>query len=138
MGARMVLAVALAAAIGCGDNPASPTSADAAVPITTPIAVTYPGGLGAGGTASRTFTAQLAGTATATVTAITPAAPLVIGLGIPRADGSGCLLARSATAADGASAGVTASVEAGTFCAQVVAPAAITGPVSFTVTLVHP
>jgi len=94
--------------------------------------------LGAGGTASRTFTAQLAGTAAVTVTAIAPATPLVIGLGIPRADGVGCLLARSATATDGSSAGVAANVDVGTFCAQIAAPAAITGTVSFTVTLVHP
>jgi hypothetical protein len=43
------------------------------------------------GTPSRTVTAQPAGTAVVTVTTIAPASPLVIGLGKPRADGSGCL-----------------------------------------------
>lgn len=140
MTARAVLAaLALAASTACSNSPTSPTtSAEVPDPITTPVTVTYPGVLGAGGTASRTFTAQIAGTARATVSGITPATPLVIGLGIPRADGGGCLLARSATAADGSSATVSANVDVGTFCAQVLAPAALAGTVGFTVTLEHP
>ncbi len=125
------------AAIGCSTTPTSPTdSADG--PITTPQTVSYSGVVGAGGTASRSFTAQLAGTATATLAGIAPATPLIIGLGIPRADGRGCLLARSATALDGGAARVVASVDPGMFCVQVLAPAEAADAVGFTVTLEHP
>lgn len=134
-----MLAATLAIAVGgagCGDTPTAPTeSSDTA--ITSPQSATYSGIVGPGGSASRTFTARLRGTASASVSGIGPPSPLVIGLGVPRTDGSGCLLARSSEATAGDSAAVTANVDVGTFCVQVYAPA--TAPtVTFTVTLVHP
>jgi hypothetical protein len=123
--------------IACGDTPTAPTDADDD-PIVTPQTVTYAGLLAAGGTASRSFTAQVAGTATATLSGIAPATPLVVGLGIPRPDGAGCLLARSTTATDGVSARVMANVDPGAFCVQVLAPASAADAVNFTVTLEHP
>ena len=90
------------------------------------------------GSASRTFTARLSGVAVASLGGIAPATALVVGLGIPRADGTGCLLARSVTATDGAAARVSAAVDAGTFCAQVFAPANAADAVAFTVILEHP
>ena len=135
-GTTLLLALALGAA-GCSDSPTSPTdSADTA--ITTPVLVTYVGAVGPAGTASRSFTAQLGGTAVAAVNAISPTTALGVGLGIPRVDGTGCLLARSATAADGASAQVSASVDAGNLCVHVFAPSTAALTVNFTVTLEHP
>jgi hypothetical protein len=139
---RLVLAVAWLGVsslglIACGDTPTAPTDA-ADDAIVTPQTLTYGGVLTAGGTASRSFTAQVAGTATATLSGIAPATPLVVGLGIPRSDGGGCLLARSTTATDGVSARVAANVDPGTFCVQVLAPAPAADAVSFTVTLEHP
>ena len=62
------------------------------------------------GSAARSFVARLSGVAVASLGGIAPAAPLVVeGLGIPRADGTGCLLARSVTATDGAAARVPAA-----------------------------
>jgi hypothetical protein len=123
--------------IACGDTPTAPTDADDDA-IVTPQTLTYAGVLTAGGTASRSFMAQVAGTATATLGGIAPATPLVVGLGIPRPDGGGCMLARSTTATDGVSARIAANVDPGTFCVQVQAPAAAAGAVNFTVTLEHP
>jgi hypothetical protein len=142
MMSRLILAVVWLSVsslglIACDDKPTAPTdSADE--PIVTPQTVTYAGVITAGGTASRSFTAQLAGTATATLSGIAPATLLVVGLGIPRPDGAGCLLARSTTATDGVEARVVANVDPGTFCVQVLAPTPGPDGVSFTVTLEHP
>ena len=140
-------ALLLAALIGSAGSPAcnraatTPTSASASeapVAITTPVTVSFPGAVGPGGTVSRTFYVQIPGTAVAAVSGISPATALAVGLGIPRADGAGCLLAHSSTASSGTSADISAPVSVGTFCVQVFAPAQSAGAVTFTVTLQHP
>lgn len=122
--------------VGCGDTPTAPTES-VETAITSPQTLTYTGVIGPGGSASRSFTAQLSGTATASLRDISPPTALVLGLGIPRSDGLGCLLARSSPASDGTAAEVTANVDVGNFCVQVYAPATAS-TVTFTVTLVHP
>jgi hypothetical protein len=137
--AMAIAPVLLAAAAACGDSPTSPSSdAPADDAITTPVTVSFAGVIGPNGTASRRFTAQLPGTAVLSISGIAPAAALIVGLGIPRADGGGCLLARSPTAVDGGPAQVTAHVDSGEFCTQVLGPPDAPGPVGFTLTLEHP
>jgi hypothetical protein len=137
---RATWLVLLLGASACSDTPTAPTdSADGAdTAITTPVVVTFTGIVGPNGTASRSFTAQIAGTATASLGGINPATALGLGFGIPRADGAGCLLGRSAIASDGAAARVVASVDPGTYCLQVYAPDRTADAVIFTVTLEHP
>jgi hypothetical protein len=139
MRARAIAAwcTAAMAAAACSASPTAPGDSPDDT-VTSPAIVTFVGAVGPGGTAARTFTARLNGVATASLSAIAPATPLIIGLGVPRPDGTGCLLARSATAADGAAARVTATVDAGTFCAQVLAPAQAAESVGFSVTLEFP
>jgi hypothetical protein len=133
------LAFGAALAAGCGNDTSTPTSATPSNdPITTPVTVTFTGVVGPGGTASRSFAPRIAGTATATVSAISPSTPLGVGLGLPRADGTGCMLARSTIATDGGSAQVATPVDVGTFCVQVYAPAQSAAQVTFSVTLVYP
>jgi len=122
--------------VDCSDAPTAPTE-PVETAITSPQTLTYTGVLGPGGSASRSFTARLRGTATASLGDISPPTVLVLGLGIPRGDGLGCLLARTSPASDGTAAAVTANVDAGTFCVQVFAPATAS-TVTFTVTLVYP
>ena len=122
--------------VGCSDTPTAPTES-VATAITSPQTQNYVAVIGPGGSASRSFTAQVRGTATASLGDISPPTALVLGLGIPRGDGLGCLLARSSPASDGTAAAVTADVDVGTFCVQVYAPAT-SSTVTFTVTLVHP
>lgn len=136
--APVLVLAALLSAAGCSDNPTAPTSAVDTTPVTTPVNVTFPGVVGPNGTVSRSFVAQLAGTASVTVSSISPATPLGIGIGIPRADGTGCLLAVSSTASNGNSASVSTSVPAGSFCVQVFAPAQSASAVNFSVALTHP
>jgi hypothetical protein len=137
---RSTWLVLFVAAGACSDTPSAPTdsAADPDAPIITPMVVTFTGVVGANGSASRSFTAQIAGTATASLDGISPATALGLGFGIPRADGTGCLLGRSAIAADGASVRVVAHVDPGIYCLQVYAPERTTDAVGFTVTLEHP
>ncbi len=134
----LVLAAALATA-GCNNNtPTSATPSAEVRPITTPVSVSFPGVVGPGGSVSRTFAAQIPGTAVAVLSNISPATPLTIGMGVPRADGSGCLLSFSTTAVGGGSAQVSASVNVGTFCVQVFAPLQSADAVTFSVALTYP
>jgi hypothetical protein len=137
---RVLVVLVLAASSGaCSDRPTAPTdSADTATPVMTPVSIAFTGVVGPSGTASRTFTAQLAGTATATLSAISPATALGVAFGILRADGAGCLVGRSTIAADGVSARITAAVDPGTVCLQVSGPERSADQVTFTVTLEHP
>lgn len=121
---------------GCSDDPATtPTAPDV---VTTPITVTFTGVVGPNGSISRSFTAQLAGTARASVSGITPATVLGVGMGVPRADGTGCLLTYSTSATNQASAEVAGAVAAGVFCVQVFAPASAAEAVRFSVSIIHP
>ena len=138
------LALLLAALLGssaCSDGPTTPTSPTGSQPpaaVTTPVRVTFLGAVGPGGSVSRTFYAQIPGTATAVLSSISPATALTIGLGIPRADGTGCLLAHSATAGGGAATQISGAVSVGTYCVQVFAPAQTANSVTFTVVVEHP
>lgn len=136
--AGIVLACLIATA-GCSDSPTAPTNgATTSTTITSPVRLSFAGAVGPGGSVSRAFIAQVPGTAKAVVTAISPATALTIGLGVPRADGSGCLLAYSSTATGGAAAEASGTVAVGTFCVQVFAPVASANAVNFTVALEHP
>lgn len=142
---RLLWAIAgmgLLATTGCGNNTATPTSATTttttATPFTTPVSVTFPGVVGPGGSVSRSFSPQLPGRARAAVGDITPSTRLSIALGVPRADGTGCLAAVSSTSGNGSTAEVATDVDLGTFCVIVWAPAVTADTVRFTVALTHP
>jgi hypothetical protein len=137
----LVALITSAGSAACSSDattPTSPTGSEAPAAITTPVSVSFPGAVGPGGTVSRTFYAQIPGTAVAAVSGISPATALAVGLGVPRADGTGCLLAHSSTATSGTSAEVSGPVAVGTYCVQVFAPAQSAGSITFTVTLAHP
>jgi hypothetical protein len=127
---------------GCNaNNTTTPTSASSTATttaITTPQTVTFPGVVGPGGAISRSFAAQIPGTAKAVVGGISPPTALSVALGIPRADGSGCLPTVSSTSGNLTSAEISAAVGLGTFCMQVTAPASAADAVRFDVSLTFP
>lgn len=124
---------------GCSDDtPTSATSTSTTTTFTSPLTATFTGVVGPSGTLSRSFTAQLDGTARASLSAIAPATALGFGMGVPRADGTGCLLTYSTTATNLASAEIGGAVASGVFCIQVFAPATAAETVRFSVTLTHP
>lgn len=136
-----VATLLLLAAAGCSDDTptsASSTTTTTTTTFTTPVSVTFPGVVGPGGSVSRSFSPQLAGQARAAVGDITPSTRLSIALGIPRADGTGCLATVSSTSGNGSTAEVATDVDLGTFCVIVWAPATTADAVRFTVSLTHP
>jgi hypothetical protein len=137
---RLTSLLLLLGTTACSDTPTAPTESadDADTAITTPMVVIFTGIVGPNGTASRSFVAQIPGTATASLSGISPPTALGVAFGIPRGDGSGCLLGRSAVASDGVAARVVASVDPGTYCLQVYAPERTADAVAFTVALEHP
>ncbi|MEZ5292466.1 MAG: hypothetical protein R2745_15400 [Vicinamibacterales bacterium] len=141
MRSRAVLVSCAAAALlaaGCGnDTPTSATTTTTS-PITTPVTVSFPGSVGPGGSVSRSFVPQITGPAKAVVSDISPPTALSVALGIPRADGSGCLPAISSTSGNLQSVEVSSAVGLGSFCVMVYAPASSADAVGFTVTLTYP
>jgi hypothetical protein len=99
---------------------------------------TFASNLAVRGTASQSFSVAKAGTVSITLTGVASTGELSLGLGIPRADGAGCLLYTSMNAAAGAAPQITSSAEAGTYCVKVYDVGNLTRSTSFSVTIAHP
>jgi len=113
----VVWAVALAAG-ACGGNTTSPAAATTAAPAAGTD--TFTGQMAPGGAAIHHFTASATGTVSVTLTATDPPAMLVgLGIGIPGNNAGVCDMTTSVQARPGSTAQLTASVEAGTYCAGV-------------------
>ena len=134
---RRVALVAAAIVSGACNETANPTAPSA---VTSPVTVSYETQLYPRGAASRSLTVAQSGTVQVTLTSVRPdqSVELGIGLGIPRADSSGCHLSQSVNAASGAAAHIVTNVDAGTYCVQVFDLGTLTNEVSFSVTIVHP
>ena len=89
------------------------------------------------GTASRAFTVAKAGTVSITLASLASAAEVGLGLGIPRSDGTGCLLYTSLNTVAGATAQITSSAEAGPYCVKLYDEGNLTGATIFSVTIAH-
>ncbi|MCC7186855.1 MAG: hypothetical protein IT185_11475 [Acidobacteria bacterium] len=130
-----VLATSLVAA-GCDDDetPTTPTT-----PANT-ASVTWSTNLAQNGQTSRSFTTTRSGTVSLNLQAFAASTTLKagLGIGIPLADGSGCVLSRSVETAAGSTAQLELTVDAGSYCVQVYDPGSVTGVASFTVFLVYP
>ena len=118
------------------DDGATATSPTA----TSPVTETFTGQFIPGGSAARSFTAASAGTVSITLTQAAPPAGVVVGLGvgIPQANGSSCLLTQSLQTSAATSPQFTVQVDAGTYCVRIYDPGTLTSQVAFTVTIVRP
>ena len=110
------------------------------LPSAEPVTETFENQLGLQGTASRSFVVSETGTVSVTLTSAGPPSDVAlgIGVGIPRATGSGCSLNRSVTATAGAAPHLTVTAEPGTYCVQVFDVGKLTGDVRFSVSVLHP
>lgn len=114
------------------DDTTTPTS-----PTTSPVTETFATQLFVNGSASRSFNAAKAGTATVTLTNIGSASKLGFGIGVPDVLGSGCLFTRSSeTAVVGTSFALP--VDAGTYCVRVYDVGTLLSNSTFSVTIVRP
>ena len=110
-------AVVIAAAACSGDD-SSATAPSAPSPAPAAGTVTFTGQMAPGGTAIRQFTASAVGAVNVTLTATDPAGTLVgLGIGIPGTNLGTCDMTKSVQARPGTAAQLTATVEAGDYCA---------------------
>jgi hypothetical protein len=132
--AALVLASSLTLA-GCDDDP--PTTPN---PTPTTTTVVFSSNLAVGGASSRSFEVTRAGTVSATLVAVANSLtiPVGLGIGIPLADGSGCVLSRSVETLPGTTAQLELAVDAGKYCVQIYDPGTLTSVAPFTINLIYP
>jgi len=132
--AAAVLASSLALA-GCDeDPPTTPT------PDPTTATVTFISNLAQGGSSTRSFEVTRAGNVSVTLLSVGGSATLKVGLGlgIPLADGSGCVLSRSVEAVAGTTAQLELAVDVGKYCVQIYDPGTLSAVVAFSLTVIYP
>ena len=123
--------VTMVAACGNGtDTPTSPTTP------TKPAAENWSSTLSPGGTSSRSFTVNTAGTITVTMTSA--GSTVGLGVGLPRTSGGGCRLGVSVNTGGGSTPQISTPADAGQYCVQVFDLGTLTDPISFTMTIDHP
>jgi hypothetical protein len=100
---------------------------------------TFASFLAIGGSSAHTFPVSQSGTVIITLTSVTPSSIVGLGIGIPGASSSTCILSRSLNATAGSTPQITIPVDAGTYCVQLYDPGGLTAPgVSFSTTIAHP
>lgn len=130
----LVVASALTLA-GCDKKtPTTPT------PTPTTTTVVFASNLAMGGSSTRSFEVARAGVVSATLVMVGNSATLKagLGLGIPLADGSSCVLSRSVETVAGTTAQLELNVDIGKFCLQIYDPGTLSGVVPFSINLVYP
>jgi hypothetical protein len=125
----------------CGNNDTTTTTPTTPTAPPSPATEILSGTMAPNGTATRTFTASKSGTVSVTLTAAGPPSSIVLGLGlgIRAATGLDCEFTTTVNTPAGAAAQLTATVDAGTYCAGAydignVGP----GGVTVTVSVTHP
>jgi hypothetical protein len=132
-GIRWVIVVAMAVA-GCGGN--STTTATSPSTPTKPSNEIWSSVLAPGGTSSRSFTVNAAGTVSVTMTSA--GATVGLGVGLPRVTGGGCRLGVSVNASASSAPQITTQADAGQYCVQVFDLGTLTDPIPFAITIDHP
>lgn len=132
---RTALALALLAGLAaCSSDTSTPVSPTTIPPTSFTYATTFT----VNGAVTRTFDMISPGTVTMTLTSVTPDVALGIGVGIPRATGSGCNLTRSAVVRAGSTPQLSLAAEPGLWCVRVWDPGTVTGDrVSFSMSVKH-
>lgn len=132
-----VLAALLLPIAACDNGPSTEDDPTPTAPTTSPVTETFATQLFVNGSASRSFTAAKAGTATVTLTNIGTASRLGFGIGVPDSLGSGCLFTRSSeTAVAGTS--FSLAVDPGVYCVRVYDVGNLLSNSTFSITIVRP
>ena len=110
-----IVATLIVAAAGCGSDDSATTPS---APVPTAGTDTFTATIAPGGTAIHLFTASATGAVGVTLSSTNPASTVLgLGIGIPGANIGGCDLTKTVQALPGTAAQLTATVEAGTYCA---------------------
>ncbi len=121
--------------VGCDeDTPTTPT------PNPSTATVTFASNLALGGSSTRSFDVTRAGNVSVTLLAVGGSTTLKVGLGvgIPLADGSGCVLSRSVEAVAGTTAQLELAVDTGKYCVQIYDTGTLTTVVAFSLSVIYP
>jgi hypothetical protein len=108
----------------------------------TPTLITEPaftGTVQVGGTDFHTFTTTTSGTVSVTLTAAGPPPTIFMGLGVGTPSGGNCVLLTNGSVATpaGATAQLSGTIAAGSYCASVFDIGNQTAPVTYSVTVTH-
>ena len=117
----------------CGGAKSTPTSPST---TTTPMSESWSSALAPGGTSSRSFTVNAAGTISVTMTSA--GATVGLGVGVPRVTGGGCRLGVAVNTSGSASPQITTQADAGQYCVQVFDLGTLTDQISFAMKIDHP
>jgi hypothetical protein len=91
------------------------------------------------GVNTESFVAAQAGTISVTLTSVTPAIVLGVGLGVPNPSAPGCSLATIVNSAASSTAQITAPADAGTYCVSISDIGFVPPPgASFSISIAHP
>ena len=131
----LALAFALMAAACHKDAPTTDTT----TPSPTVKTDTFTGTVAVGGSASNNFTVTESGKVDVTLTAASPPATVVMGVGVGTPNDSGCavLAGASTNTSAGTAVQLSGTVSAGTLCVRVYDVSNQTAPVTYTVTVAH-
>lgn len=122
----------------CGGNN-TPSSTTAPTPTAGPGTQTLSAVMAPKGSLVRSFTASAAGTVTVTLTSTMPATIVGLGIGIPGGASGGCDMTSTVNTAGGSAPQISASVDAGEFCAGAFDRGTVgSGGVVVSITIVHP
>lgn len=135
------VALLVFAALGaaCSNNDNTVTTPTTTVP--SPATETLNGSMAKDGTAIRTFTAAKAGTVSVTLASAGPPSNIVLGLGIGirAATGIDCKFSQTINTGAGATPQLTATVDAGSYCAGAYDIGNIgTNGITVSITVTHP
>ena len=98
----------------------------------------YSSTIAPGGTTSRTFQASEQGPVSLTLTGLSAATEVGLGLGVLATDGSGCRLTQIVHTLPGETPQITTRVDAGNYCAMVFDTGGIMRPETFSMKIVYP
>jgi hypothetical protein len=137
----LALIAAAALSVSCSNAPTTPDNDD---DTPTKTVAYFTGAMSPGESQFYSFTVQTTESTEVTLVSLLPekasspalAIPMSIGLGTP--SGTGCRLAAAVVTAPGLTAQLTMPTTPTIFCAQIADAGQLTGPVSFTVKIVHP
>ncbi len=128
-----ILVLVVAAAAGCSSDTATPLA-----PTTPPATTfTFASTFQANGSATRSFEQISRGAVNLTLTAASPDVALSIGIGIPRADGTSCVLTQAATVRVASSPQITLTAEPGVWCVRVADVGTVPERVTFSLLVNH-
>jgi len=132
----IVLALAVTAA-ACHKN--SSTTTTTTTPSPTQTTETFNGTVAVGGSASNNFTVANSGRVDVTLTAASPPATVVMGLGVGTPGDAGCtvLPGASTNTPAGTAVQLSGTVSAGSLCVKIYDVGNQTAPVTYTVTVAH-